>query len=349
MGEFFKTLDVNTVLTYSTALAIIMGVRLASPIVAYVIIYIFHKILKIKKKPSESGFYYPLIFIFTVMGFGFVILHYLELPEGILSLYRKIFRILLILTIADALTNCLEPDSTFFKKLENNTKFNGNEALNSFIGKILKVVIYIIAAFMIITDLGYNLGGLATGLGVGSAIFALAAQDFVKSLIGGFAIITDKPFEIGDFIEVANFQGTVIDITFRSTRLKAVNNAIISMPNSVIVTEYVKNWSRLENRRLDMRLRLDLNCNTETINRAIEKIKTVLKTNNKVIKESVAVYHESIESDANILFIAMYVDTIDYSEYMKIKEQVNCDILSVLERENIELVYPTQKIYTESK
>lgn len=349
MGEFFRNLDVNTVLTYSIALAIILGVRLLSPIVTRIIIFIFHKILKIKKKTTESAFYYPLIFIFTVMGFGYVILHYLELPEGIISLYYKIFKILLIITIADALTNCLEPDSTFFNKLEKNTKFNGNDALNSFIGGILKVVIYIIAAFMIITDLGYNLGGLATGLGVGSAIFALAAQDFVKSLIGGFAIITDKPFEIGDFIEVSNFQGTVVDITFRSTRLKAVNNAIISMPNSVIVTEYVRNWSRLENRRIDMRLRLDLNCTTEIINRAIEKIKTVLKVNDKIIKETIAVYHESIESDANILFVAMYIDVTDYGEYMKVKEQVNCDILEVLERENIELVYPTQTIYTQSK
>ena len=90
-------------------------------------------------------------------------------------------------------------------------------------------------------------------------------------------VLTDKPFEIGDYIEVGVFQGTVINITFRSTRIRATNNAIISLPNSVIVSEYVKNWSRLENRRLEMRLRLSLNSNTETIQRCISKLKNSIK------------------------------------------------------------------------
>ena len=94
---------------------------------------------------------------------------------------------------------------------------------------------------------------------------SIAAQDFVKSIIGGMQIVADKPFEIGDFIEVGEFAGTVTEITYRSTRIKATNNSIIAVPNSVIVTEYVKNWSRLEHRRLDMELRIDLNTPKETI------------------------------------------------------------------------------------
>lgn len=344
MDAIISSLDVNTVLRYSTALAIILGIRLASPLIAQIIIYIFHKLFKIETKSYESGFYGPLKFLFTLIGFGLAI-KFLKMPAGVENLYNKIFKILLILAIAKALTNCLEPDSIFFTKLESATRFNGNEALNSFVGKLLKAIIYIIASFMIITDFGYDLGGLATGLGLGSAVVALAAQDFVKSLIGGFSIITDKPFEIGDFIEVGTFQGTVIDITFRSTRLKANNNTIIAMPNSVIVTEYVKNWSKLDSRRIEMKLRLSLNENTETIHRCISKIKTALQNNPNVLSETVVVYFDSIESDANLISLYGYINTSDYNKYLKIKEQVNCDILSVLERENVELVYPTQKVY----
>ena len=347
MSDLFASWDVNTVLTYSTALAIILGCRVASPIVARIIIFVFHKILKVKRKVTESGFYGPLKFFFTVIGFGLAI-YYLELPAGVINLYDKIFKILLILTIAKAFSNCLEPDSTFFNKLESTSRFNGNEALNSFIGNVLRVVIYVIAAFMIINDFGYNLGGLATGLGIGSAVVALAAQDFVKSLIGGFAIVTDKPFEIGDFIEVGEFQGTVTAITFRSTRMKAVNNAVISLPNSVITTEYVKNWSKLESRRLEMQLRLDLNTNTETINNCIDKLKTVLKNNENILKDSVSVHLDAIETDANIIKVYAYIDTVEYAKYLDIKQKINCDILSVLENENIELVYPTQKVYMKS-
>jgi len=344
MNEVLSSLNVNSVITYCTALSIILGTKLLSPIIAHIIIYIFHKIFKVKNKESDSGFYEPLKFVITAFGFGIAI-YYLKLPKGVINLYNEIFKILVILAIAKALGNCLKPDSTFFTKLEATTKFKGNEALNSFIGKILKAIIYLIAAFIILNDWGINLGGLVAGLGIGSAALALAAQDFVKSVIGGFAIISDKTFEIGDFIEVGAYQGTVIDITFRSTRLKAVNNTIISMPNSVIVEEYVKNWSKLESRRLEIRLRISLNSTTETINRCISKLKTVLKSNEKILDETVTVCLESIEKDANIIWIIAYIDTPEYDEYIKVKEKVNCDILSVLERENIELVYPTQQVY----
>lgn len=347
MSGAMTSLNVNSTITYATALAIILGARLISPIIAHIIIYIFHKLFKVDNKIVNSGFYEPIKFIITVLGFGIAI-YYLQLPKGVINLYNKVFRSLLVLAIAKALANCLNPDSTFFTKLESSTKFNGNEALNSFLGKILKIIIYIVAAFVILKDFGYDLGGLATGLGIGSAVVALAFQDFVKSLIGGFTILTDKPFEIGDYIEVGVFQGTVINITFRSTRIRATNNAIISLPNSVIVSEYVKNWSRLENRRLEMRLRLNLNSNTETIQRCISKLKTVLKSNNNVIEDTVMVHLDSIENDANIIWIVAYINTSDYSEFCQMKEEINCDILSVLERENIELVYPTQKVYTKT-
>lgn len=344
MSEILNVLDVDSVLKYSTALAIILGMRLFCPIISQIIIAIFHKIFKIKTKAYESGFYGPLKFLFTLIGFG-VAIHFLKLPEGIINLYNKVFKILFILATAKALTNCLTPDSTFFTKLESTTRFNGNEALNSFISKILKAIIYMLATFMILSDLNYDLGGLVAGLGIGSAALALAAQDFVKSLIGGFSIISDKTFEIGDFIEIGEYQGTVIDITFRSTRIKANNNAIIAVPNSVIVTEYVKNWSKLENRRLELRLRIGLETSTETINRCISKLKTMLKTNENVVEETVSVVLESIESDANVIWIITHINTTDYNEFLRIREEINCSILDVLERENIELVYPTQKVY----
>lgn len=202
---------------------------------------------------------------------------------------------------------------------------------------------------MILSDLGYNMGGLVTGLGLGSAVVALAAQDFVKSIIGGMQIVADKPFEIGDFIEVGEFSGTVTEITYRSTRIRATNNSIIAVPNSVIVTEYVKNWSRLENRRLDIELRIDLNTSKEKIYRVVSKLRTMLKADENVIEDTVIVHLDKILPDANTIMIAVYVDTAEYLEFLKIKERINCNILDLLERENVDLVYPTQRIFQEKK
>ncbi len=347
MSEILNMLDIDSVLKYSIALAIILAVRLFCPIVSRIIIFIFHKIFKVETKSSESGFYGPLKFLFTVIGFGIAI-YYLKLPEGIINLYNKIFKIILIAVVAKSLTNCLTPNSTFFTKLESSTRFNGNEQLNAFIAKILKTIIYIAAAFMIMADFGYNLGGLAAGLGIGSAALALAAQDFVKNIIGGIAIISDRTFEIGDYIQIGTYCGTVIDITFRSTKIRDNQNTIISIPNLVIVTEYVQNWSKIKSRRFETRLRLGLETSTETINSCIGKIKTILKTNDNIDSETIIVTLEEIKEDSNVLWIVAYLKTGDYDEFVRIREKVNCSILDVLERENIDLVYPTQRVYMKS-
>ena len=91
----------------------------------------------------------------------------------------------------------------------------------------------------------------------GSVIISLAAQDTVKSLLSGVVILTDKPFDIGDYVEIGEHEGTVLDITFRSTRIKALNNTIITIPNSVITANSVINWNRLKSRRMDIILNLD--------------------------------------------------------------------------------------------
>ena len=97
-----------------------------------------------------------------------------------------------------------------------------------------------------------------------------------------------------------------------------------------------------------MNLRISLEANSETVNRCISRIKTVLRNNENIIDETIGVHFNSIESDANIILVYAYINTADYNKYLEVKEQINCDILSVLDRENIPLVYPTQKVYMKS-
>ena len=108
VNEIIASMDVNNVLEYSTALAIILGGKIISPVIAHIVILIFHKLFKVDTKVTESGFYGPLKFIITVAGFGIAI-YFLDLPKGVINLYNKVFKILLILTVARAIANCLEP------------------------------------------------------------------------------------------------------------------------------------------------------------------------------------------------------------------------------------------------
>ena len=88
---------------------------------------------------------------------------------------------------------------------------DGNRTVASFTGKILKYAIYIGAGLLILAVWGINPSSLIAGLGIGSAVVALAAQDFVKNLISGFSILSDRPFLVGDWIQVGNNEGRVME------------------------------------------------------------------------------------------------------------------------------------------
>lgn len=349
--NLIKSVNVEYLIKYAEIIVIILGFQIIGPIVSRIIISIVHKLMKSEKKATESGFYKPLKYLFYVLGF-YISIYTLGTTKGIEKLADKALRIIVIVLLAKGIADSLNPDSPIFNIINKNSKKeNNNDALNLFLSKVLKTLVYIIMAFVVITEFGYDLSGLAAGLGIASAAVALAAQDIVKSLIGGFTIITDRPFDIGDYIEIGGgvYTGTVVDITFRSTRLKVINNSIITIPNSLLVSEYIVNWNKLESRMIETNLRISLESTTEQINRCISKIITVLNTNDIVLEDTTEVHLDKIGEDCNNIFIRTYISITDYSKYLKAKDKILCDILDVLERENIELVYPTQTVYAKSR
>ncbi len=183
----------------------------------------------------------------------------------------------------------------------------------------------------------------------GSVIISLAAQDTVKSILSGIVIFTDKPFQIGDWVEIGEFQGCIVDITFRSTRLKSYDNSIITIPNSVVTTEYVKNWNHLKSRRFDCVLALDKETNIEKTKKIIGQIKLVLKENPKVKADTVEVFFSNICSYSNDIKIFLYLTETNYIKFCKAKEEIYYDLLKILEKENVELAYPTQTIQVKEK
>ena len=92
------------------------------------------------------------------------------------------------------------------------------KALAHFLTSILQAFIFLVAATIVLDILGYNINGVLTALGLGSLSFALAGQDIVSNIFGGIIIITERPFEIGDWVKTADVEGSVEDISLRSPK-----------------------------------------------------------------------------------------------------------------------------------
>lgn len=349
--QMLDSIDLDNLLTifdFQIAIAVLLFFCVFRTIFSRILIKIYYKFTKSKKNPKESQMYKPLNVFWVLLGMNCMI-HILPTSENVLSIMNDIFRVIVIYFITRAISTLINEDSIIFKKIVKNSK---NKAVDRFVCKILKVVLWIISIVISLNDLGFNVAafsGLVTGLGIGSAAIALAAQDMVKSIISGFAILTDKPFIIGDWIEVGQYQGTVVDITFRSVRIKAYNNAVITIPNSIITSDYVTNWNRLNSRRFDCILNIHLDTQTEKIRKIVKEIKLTLQNNPDVIKETVQVHLDAISAYSADIKIFLYVNVADYVEFLKIKEDILCSLLFLAEKENIELAYPSQTLYVQGK
>lgn len=349
--EMITSIDLDNLLKLfdiQIAIGVLLFFVLLRKVLTLLVIKIYYKLTKSKKAVKESSMYKPLNTFFILLGV-FCMINILPISNEILVLMDGIFYLALIYFITKAISTLLSEDSVLGQILLKKTK---NTAVNKFIFIFAKIVLWLAAFLIVIEKLGFDISifsGLFAGLGVASAAAALAAQDMVKSILSGIAILTDKPFVIGDWIEVDKYQGTVIDITFRSTRIKSYDNSVVTIPNSTITSNYVVNWNRLTSRRFDCMLNLALDTTSDKIQKMVKEIKLVLENDPNVIEETVQVnLHEITNTSCNIK-IYLYVREADYAKFLKAKQTMLCNILHLFEKENIELAYPTQNVYLKRK
>lgn len=222
-----------------------------------------------------------------------------------------------------------------------------NEVAIKFFSNLLKVIIVCIAVVMVISELGYNINGLLTGLGVGGLAISLAAQDTLKNLVSGFVIIFDKPFGAGDFIETKDFKGTVEDITMRSTRIRKLDDSIIVVPNSTLSDSLITNYARLTRKLVEFKIGLVYSTPEEALKNCEKEIYEYLDNHEMVDSSTIRVCFAEYEESAINLQIRCYIDTTELEVYFKFVEELNFEIKRIIEHNNTDFAYPTRSIYLE--
>ena len=345
---FFQNITIKDIIDLGIFLAIVLVFQLLSSFFAYIVIRMFKFKIKDKNKIKKYGFYKPLKAFFIICGI-YIGFNVFDLPQNVSYIATKVFKIGIILSITKGFINLCDPKSESFSDLRKKLNFNGNDTTINFFSKVLKALIYILAGFVLITELGYNLGGLATGLGISSVVIALAAQDIAKSFLAGISIISDRPFEIGDYIKVGDMAGTVEDITFRTTRIRNVENQIVVLPNSILTSANIINVSKMKKRRYTMLLTLELNTPLDKVKTFVENIREILKNNNDVENDTMKIFFNTISESGIDVSVDFYTFITNYIDYLKFKEEINYIILDLANKQGISLAYPSQSIYIEKE
>lgn len=352
MNELKELINYLTELTKARYFDVLIsiGIIIVSLVLGNLIAYFSVKIFNIKIRDKNAiknnPFYSPIKIAIILIGV-YISVYILRLPDSLFLLWQKIFRIIIICVITKHLAHFVDPKSGVLLRFRKHHT-GRDQTIANFTGMFLKYIVYIFSGFFIITELGYDVSSLVTGLGLSSALIALAAQDTVKSLIAGYTIVADKPFVVGDWIEIGDHQGTVVDSTFRCTKIQTAYNTTITLPNSTITTSPVINWSRMNQRRYSFNLKLPLKTSSDTIQSLCSKIKFVIETDEEVIPENVRVNFDILDQSGINLYIILYTSILDYTEYLTFRTKINNKIIKVLESENVNLAYPSQDVYLKS-
>jgi len=341
-------IDMQIIIQIVIALGIVIVFRILSSLVSKIIIKIFKTKNKEKTDVRKNPFYRPIKTIFTFIGV-YIALNFLKETIAISleleAIINKALKIAMIIFVAKAFGEGLDDKNGLFAKIKTKSNKEIDPGTRTVILKAIRIIIYIIAAFMVISELGYDISGFITSLGIGGVVITLAAQDTAKSLIGGALIILDKPFKVGDYIKVGNFEGTVEEITFRSTNIRTLDSSVLHIPNSEMSISAIINYSEMEKRRYFSRLTLELNTKLESVENVKNQIQQMLQCREDIIKDSVTVKFENISANGMDLLVVAYINEINYGKFLEIKEQINYSIMTILQNQGVELAYNTQTVY----
>lgn len=342
-------MDIEVITQIAIAIGIVLIFRILSSAVACMIIKLLTYKKGEKKQVKKNPFYLPLKTIFTFIGIYiglYMIKDVIAISEKAESIIEKTMKIAMILFVAKSFALGLNDKNIIVSKLRDKSNKDIDNVTMNAILRTARIAIYILAGFMVISELGYNISGFVTGIGIGGVVLTLAAQDTAKSLIGGIAIFLDKPYKVGDYIKVDKYEGTVELIKFRSTNIRTLENTVLHVPNSEMASASVINYGEMQKRRYYTKLTIELDTPLEKIEKVTKEIENMLKEREDILKDGkLSVKFQEISDNGFDLVINAYINETKYWQFLYHKEDINYQIISILQKENIGLAYNTQTVY----
>jgi MscS family membrane protein len=220
----------------------------------------------------------------------------------------------------------------------------------SLIKKSLRVFIIIVGAVMVIDNLGYNIGGIIATLGIGGAAFAFAAKDTIANIYGSIALALDRPFRVGDWIQVGDrVDGDVEEIGLRSTKVRTWPKTVISIPNAVLANEMIDNFSRMPKRRVRQVVGVTYETSPETMEQIVEAIRQLLREDDGVNQEFILVNWTDFGSSSLDILVYYFTVTTKWLEYMDVRQRINVKIAKAVREHGSSVAFPTRTLYFEGE
>lgn len=287
----------------------------------------------------------PVKFAVILLGI-WIAIHRLVYPDHFVKVVDNAYRILIILDITWIFARLF---SGMLQNYWGQKSGEHSSKMMPVVKRTVLVIVWIIGFIMALSNVGVDINALLGTLGIGGIAFALAAQDTVKNIFGAFTIFTDKPFGIGDTIRVDNFEGTVVDVGLRSTKIMGYDKRITTFPNYKITDASIINISSEPMRRVTVKLGLTYDTSPEKMQEALDILRGIPEKVKDVSTDPSDIIANFTDYADSSLVITYYYYIQKQGNILKVASDVNMEILASFNKAGLNFAFPTQTLYMQKE
>src|SRR5207248_8777527 len=175
------------------------------------------------------------------------------------------------------------------------------------------ILVLFLAVVLLLHNAGVNVSAMLAGLGIGGIALALAAQKTLENLFGGITVISSKAIRVGDFCQLADQLGTIEDIGLGSTRVRTLNNTVLTIPNAKVSQMNLENYSMRQKIWFHHVFGLRSDTSPEQMRQVLSEVTQMLRSDRRVEKESARIRLIQFGASSLQVEIFAYVKTTDYT------------------------------------
>ncbi len=218
-----------------------------------------------------------------------------------------------------------------------------NDQFLILIGKLIKGVVVVVSVLTTLDNLHFDIKTALASVSVVGLALGLAAQDTVSNLFGAVSVFVDKPFQIGDRIRVGDVDGTVEEMGLRSTRVRALDGFLITVPNKTIGNTTITNITRRPTIKTELNFGITYDTSADRVERAVQILEDIFKKHPRT-KETTVTFNKFLDSALNIQVVHFWNGT-DAAAQLADLQSLNLEVKRRFDAERIEFAFPTQTVY----
>ncbi len=210
--------------------------------------------------------------------------------------------------------------------------------------KLVKALLLIFAIIVIFGNLGFDLTTGIAALGVGGLALALGAQKTIENLVGSVVVVADSPVRIGDYCKFGTYEGTVIDIGIRSSRVRTPTRTIVTVPNGDFSSMQIENFTSRDMFRFLHQLYIKRTADIDVVFKMVKHLDEFLDEHELTNQEWNQVNIMELRQDCYIIQLQAYINATGIIEFYEKQNVLFVDLLMQVRLYDVEHALPTQQL-----